>query len=111
MLNNRRRFLKTGGLVATAFALCPLQILATEFKETVAAREVSTIISRYGNCIGNRQTHPRNIEFRVKVSSFNQFAKVFDPHKPLPFKRIYVGPGNTLKFNHLGTHFTILHLA
>ena len=52
----------------------------------------------------------RTTEFKVKVRSPGHFAKVFDP-RHLPFDRIYVRAGNTLKCQHQGAEFTIVNVG
>jgi hypothetical protein len=111
MLNNRRRFIRTAGLIAGAAALSGLPLAASEPPAaSVAEREVSAVIGRYGSCIGISRDAVRATEFKVKIHSARHFAKVFDPQH-LPFERIYVGPENALKIKHGGAEFTIVNVG
>ena len=110
MFTNRRKFLVTTGLAAGGAVLSGLQLEAAGNSASVAEREVSAVISRYGRRLRIRRASGHSTEFKVKVHCPRRFAKVFDPQH-LPFERIYVGPENTLKFKHRGVDFKIVNLA
>ena len=110
MVNNRRRFLRTAGWVAGAAALGGFPLMASAPPASAAERKVSAVISRYGNCVKIRHNVDHTTEFTVRVHSLRRFSKVFDPRR-LPFERIHVGPGNTLRFKHHGSEFTIVNLV
>jgi hypothetical protein len=111
MLNNRRKFLRTTGLVAGAATLSALPLPATANPATTAEREVSAVISQYGKSIKINRRGSQATEFTVKMRSQDHFSKTFDPLRGLPFERIYVSSGNTLAFNHHGVDFTIINIA
>ena len=110
MLHNRRQFLRTAGWIAGVAAVSGLPLAAPGLSPSVMEREVSEVISRYGNCVGITRKAGQAVEFRVRIYSHQHFAEVFDPQH-LPFERIYVGRQNTLKISHHEMEFTIVNIV
>ncbi len=109
MQNNRRKFMLATGLAMGGTALGGLQLIASESPSGAAEREVSDVIARYGSTV--RVTRGETTEFKVKMRGHDRFAKTFDAQRGLPFERIMVCEGNTLKFNHGGVDFAIVNVA
>lgn len=110
ILNNRRGFFRTAGLAVGAAALSGFPFRASKPLTSVAERQVAAVISQYGSCVGISRDASHATEFKVQVRSLKHLMKVLDPRR-LPFERIHVGPGNTLKFQHYGTKFTIVNIV
>ena len=112
MLNNRRKFLVTTGFAAGGAALSGLRFIAIASESRVAAaeREVSEVISQYGSSVKVTRNGGQATEHRVKMRGHEQFAKTFDAQRGLPFERIYVAEGNTLRFKHRGVTFTLVNV-
>lgn len=73
--------------------------------------DVAAVIASYGQSLEVSRNGKKAAQYRVKMHGIEKFKAVFNSERRLPFDRILVSAGNTLRFNHRGVDFTIVNIV